>query len=70
MRPKEIRPGRHYQFDNGKIYRVFQVEYLNYRNCRKYDVVDYFDEEGFTGSMPLHEFARRSQFEISVERKK
>jgi len=51
--------------DYGKICEVVQIEYLNYR---KDDTVDYVDEKGDKGSMPLPEFASRAEFEISKEK--
>ena len=61
MKPEEIRPGRRYMLDYGKICEVVQIEYLNYR---KDDTVDYVDQKGDKGSMPLPEFASRAKFEI------
>jgi len=51
--------------DYGKICEVVQIEYLNYR---KDDTVDYVDQGGNKGSMPLLEFASRAEFEISKEK--
>jgi len=65
MRPEEIRPGRRYMLDCGKIYEVVQIEYLNYR---KDNTVDYVDQKGDKGSMPLPEFASKAEFEISKEK--
>ena len=50
--------------DYGKIYEVVQIEYFN----RKDDTVDYVDQKGDKGSMPLPEFASKAEFEISKEK--
>jgi len=64
MKPEEIRPGRRYVFDYGRIYEVVQI-YLNYR---RYGVVDYVDEKGYRDSMPLSEFALLANSEISKDK--